>query len=173
MPLSIYRSLHWRESYQDLPEGLRVKQNSWPLSWISDGMGFQDAPSWGVCSVWEKKGALGGLPVQKTWVPSLIKKDPTCHRATEPTRHNYWACALEPGAATTEAHVTYSRCSATEEATAMGSLRNATRESPPLAAIREKSPSKEDPVHPNKYIKEFFFWPYILFIYFFKFYFIF
>ena len=27
-------------------------------------------------------------------IPRL--EDPTCHRATKPTRHNYWACALEP-----------------------------------------------------------------------------
>ena len=107
--------------------------------------------------MWEKKGALGGLPVQKTWVPSLIKKDPTCHSAAEPTCHNYRACALEPVAAPTEAHVTYSPCSAAEEATAKGSLHNATRESPPLSTIREKPHSKEDPVQPNKYIKKNFF----------------
>ena len=27
---------------------------------------------------------------------SLIWENSTCHRATKPTRHNYWACALEP-----------------------------------------------------------------------------
>ena len=24
------------------------------------------------------------------------REDPTCHGATKPVRHNYWACALEP-----------------------------------------------------------------------------
>ena len=31
------------------------------------------------------------LPMQGTWVPALVQKDPTCHRATKPTHHNYWA----------------------------------------------------------------------------------
>ena len=35
--------------------------------------------------------ALQGIPV-----PSLVWDDPTCHRATKPMHHNYWACALEP-----------------------------------------------------------------------------
>ena len=29
-------------------------------------------------------------------VRALVREDPTCRRATEPVRHNYWACALEP-----------------------------------------------------------------------------
>ena len=33
-------------------------------------------------------------------------RDPTCHMATKPVHHNYWACTLQsPQAATTEAHV--------------------------------------------------------------------
>ena len=36
------------------------------------------------------------LPVQRTWVPSLVREDSTCHGATKPMCHNYWACALEP-----------------------------------------------------------------------------
>ena len=36
------------------------------------------------------------LPVQGTWVQALVQEDPTCHGATKPVRHNYWACALEP-----------------------------------------------------------------------------
>ena len=36
------------------------------------------------------------LPVQGTQVRALVQEDPTCRRATEPMRHNYWACALEP-----------------------------------------------------------------------------
>ena len=50
------------------------------------------------------------LPVQGTWVRSLVREDPTCRRATKPVCHNYRACALEsvshncwsPRAATTE-----------------------------------------------------------------------
>ena len=40
--------------------------------------------------------------MQKTWVQSLIQKDPTCPGATKPMHHNYGTCALSPGAATTE-----------------------------------------------------------------------
>ena len=36
------------------------------------------------------------LPMQGTWVRSLVWEDPTCHRATKPLHHNYWACVLEP-----------------------------------------------------------------------------
>ena len=31
------------------------------------------------------------LPMQGTWVPSLVWEDPTSSRATKPLRHNYWA----------------------------------------------------------------------------------
>ena len=49
--------------------------------------------------------------MQGTQVQALVQEDPTCRRATEPVRHNYWACTLEapepqllsPHAATTEA----------------------------------------------------------------------
>ena len=36
------------------------------------------------------------LPMQGTRVQALVWEDPTCHRATRPMRHSYWACALEP-----------------------------------------------------------------------------
>ena len=36
------------------------------------------------------------LPMQGTQVRALVREDPTCHRATKPVRHNYWACTLEP-----------------------------------------------------------------------------
>ena len=36
------------------------------------------------------------LPVQGTRVQALVWEDPTCHRATKPLHHSYWACALEP-----------------------------------------------------------------------------
>ena len=38
--------------------------------------------------------------MQETWVQPLVWEDPTGHRATKSVGHNYWACALEPGAAT-------------------------------------------------------------------------
>ena len=36
------------------------------------------------------------LPMQGTWVWSLVREDPSCRGATKPMCHNYWACALEP-----------------------------------------------------------------------------
>ena len=36
------------------------------------------------------------LPTQAAWVWSLVREDPTCHGATKPMHHNYWACTLEP-----------------------------------------------------------------------------
>ena len=35
------------------------------------------------------------LPMQGTWVWSLIREDPTCCGATEPVCYNSWTCALE------------------------------------------------------------------------------
>ena len=35
------------------------------------------------------------LPMQGTWVRALVWEDPTCHGATKPMHHNYWACAPE------------------------------------------------------------------------------
>ena len=45
------------------------------------------------------------LPMQATWVRSLVQEDPTCRGATKPVRHNYWACALEPTSHNYWAHV--------------------------------------------------------------------
>ena len=35
------------------------------------------------------------LPVQGTWVPSLVEEDPACFSATKPVCRNCWASALE------------------------------------------------------------------------------
>ena len=45
------------------------------------------------------------LPMQGTWVWSLVQEDPTCHGATGPLRHNCWACALGPASHHYWAHV--------------------------------------------------------------------
>ena len=31
------------------------------------------------------------LPMQRTWLQALVQEDPTCHGATKPVNHNYWA----------------------------------------------------------------------------------
>ena len=43
--------------------------------------------------------------MQGTRVPSLVREDPTCRRATKPVRHNYWVCGLEPASHNYWAHV--------------------------------------------------------------------
>ena len=35
------------------------------------------------------------LPIQGTWIPSLVRKGLTCHRATMPMHYNYRAWALQ------------------------------------------------------------------------------
>ena len=43
-------------------------------------------------------------PMQGTWIRPLVQEDSTCHGATNPMCHNYWACLLwSPWAAATEA----------------------------------------------------------------------
>ena len=32
------------------------------------------------------------LPMQETWIPSLVRKDSACLGATEPACHSSWAC---------------------------------------------------------------------------------
>ena len=34
--------------------------------------------------------------MQETRVRALVREDTTCHGATKPVCHNYWACTLEP-----------------------------------------------------------------------------
>ena len=70
------------------------------------------------------------LPMQGTWVWSLVQEDPSCRGATKPVRHNYWACALEPASHNCWSPCAWSPCSTTREATAMRSPRTATKSSP-------------------------------------------
>ena len=63
----------------------------------------------------------------------LIWADPTGPRATKPTRHKHWACALEAGATGAEARRPQGPCSATREAATMRSPGTATREKPEQA----------------------------------------
>ena len=75
------------------------------------------------------------LPMQGTWVKTLVREDPTCRGATKPVRHNYQACAVEPTshnywACAPQLLKPASPCSATREATAVRSPRTATKSSP-------------------------------------------
>ena len=103
------------------------------------------------------------LPMQGTWVRSLVREDPTCHGATKPMRHNYWACALEPEShnywsphsTTTEACAPRA-CAlhATREATAIRSLCTATKSSPHLPQLEKVIAQQQRPDRAkNKWIK--------------------
>ena len=45
------------------------------------------------------------LLMEGTWVRSPVSKDPTCHGATKPMCHNYWASTLEPTSCSYGAHM--------------------------------------------------------------------
>ena len=68
--------------------------------------------------------------MQETQDRSLVWEDPTCRRATKPMCYKCWACALDLGATTAEAHVPESPHSSRRKASAMRGPRTATREKP-------------------------------------------
>ena len=58
--------------------------------------GKQPNPKWVEGASLVAQGLGVHLPMQGIRVLSLAWEDPTCHRATKPGRHIYWASALEP-----------------------------------------------------------------------------
>ena len=74
------------------------------------------------------------LSTQVTRVQALVQEDPTRRGATKPTRHNYWACALEP--------VLRNEKPLQWEATAMRSPRTTTKSSPRSPQL-EKAPAQQ------------------------------
>ena len=99
--------------------------------------------------------------MQKKWVQSVIWEDPTCHRATKPVCHNYWACALEPGThnywalAPQILKPVYPRDHALQQEKSLQLEASAPLESSLCLPQLEKSPcSNEDPTqwYINKYI---------------------
>ena len=77
------------------------------------------------------------LPVQGTWVWSLVQEDPTCCRATKPVYHNYWASGLESESCNLWSPCTWSLCSITRKATAMRSPCTTTNSSPGLPQLEK------------------------------------
>ena len=100
------------------------------------------------------------LPMQGTRVQSLVREDPTCHRATKPVHHNYWACALEPAshnywslrATTTEASVPRARAPQ-RGATAVRSPHTATKSSPHSPQLEKARTQQRRPTWPKIKIK--------------------
>ena len=82
------------------------------------------------------------LPMQGTWVQSLVREDSTCHGETKFLCHNYWSpSALGPASCNY-----WSLCSAMREATARRSLLATTDSRPCVlhleeAWVRQRRPS--------------------------------
>ena len=79
------------------------------------------------------------LPMQGTQVWALVQEDPTCHGATKPVCHNYWAHVpqlLSPRAKTTEAHAPRAHASQWE-ATAMRSPCTTGKSSPRVPQLEK------------------------------------
>ena len=85
------------------------------------------------------------LPMQGTQVRSLVREDPTCRQATNPVRHNYWACALEPVEARTPQLLKPARLEAM-----LCNERSHCNEKPVHRNQRKPTRSNEDPVQPKK-----------------------
>ena len=113
---------------------------------------------------WWLSGKKIHLPMQETWVWSLVQEDPIGQGASKPISHNYWACAprcageprtflcsraqelqlLSPCTTTTEAHVLQGLCSTVRDATATRSQGTTVKSG--LYLLLEKSPcSNKDP----------------------------
>ena len=76
--------------------------------------------------------------MQGTRVQSLVREDPTHHRATKPVHRSYWACALEP----TSHNYWSPRATATEAHEPQLSLRATATEShvPRAHALQQEKP---------------------------------
>ena len=97
------------------------------------------------------------LPMQGTRVRGLVREDPTCRGATNPVRHNNWACALEPmshkslssRATTTEAHVPRARAPQQEKPPQWGAHTPQQRVAPARHNYRKPVHSNEDSMQPK------------------------
>ena len=60
---------------------------------------------WEIVKITRAQGLPWGLGGEELACQSLIWEDSTCHGASKPVCHNYWACALEPGSCSYWAHM--------------------------------------------------------------------
>ena len=85
------------------------------------------------------------LPRQGTWAEYLVQEDSTCHRATKPVCHNYWALVwqlLEP-------------VLCNKRSQAVRNLCTTTREPPLLQLGKAWAHSSEHPAQPKKDISKY------------------
>ena len=100
---------------------------------------------------------VGNLPANA--VRPLVRKDPTCHGAIKPMRHNSWACVLEPRG--TPSEPTCHKCwgpgarspPPPQEQPPWGAHSGQLVSSP--CSLEESPCSSKDPAAKNKYIKLF------------------
>ena len=106
--------------------------------------------------LWWSSGKDSAWQCRRHRFQSLVQEDPTCHRATKPMCHNYWACILEPRSCNYWAHVpqllkpthrcpTQSPCPQTREATTMRSPHDTARVAPAHHNQRKLMHSNEEP----------------------------
>ena len=79
------------------------------------------------------------LPVEGTWVQSLVREDSTCCGATKPICHSYWAWALEPMSSSYWTPMPYNLCSTTKETMAATSLRTTAKSRPCSPQLKKTS----------------------------------
>ena len=99
-----------------------------------------------------------------TQVRALAQEDPTCHGATKPVRHNYWAWALEPTshnywalepqllssrATTTEAHAPRACALQQEKPPQWEAHAKQRRVAPTHCNYRKPAHTNEDPTRPK------------------------
>ena len=102
------------------------------------------------------------LPMQGTWVQSLVQEDPTCRGATKSVHHSYWACALEPMnpqllnpcATATEACAPRARAPQQEKPPQWEACTPQWRVARARGNWRKPKPSNEDPTQPKKPTKK-------------------
>ena len=86
------------------------------------------------------------LPMQESWVWSLVLEDPTCHGAAKPMCHNDWAWVpqlLEPTCLKPTRHALQQEKPLQREACHHGGV------APSLCSCRKPAHSNEDPVQPK------------------------
>jgi len=88
--------------------------------------------------------------MQESRVQSLIRKDPTCHRATKPMPHSYGVCALEPRGPQLLKPTCPRVCAPQQEKPQQQGAHKLQLETRPHSPQLEKSPrGNEDPAQPK------------------------